>query len=144
MDYVTYAADGTLTGGYSQPLHPTHAGNHIPVSAAQRLNWTAYRANAARTGVELVLPASPIATVPQTVPMLNAHLAMIAAGWMAPVRTHIAALTDPARRARAEAFLDQAETMQRNHELVRTITAALGKSDAEVDALFVAAAALEV
>lgn len=144
MEYVTYDANGTLTGGYSQPVHPAHAGNYIPVTSAQRLNWTAYRANAARTGVDLVPPASPVAAVPQSVLMLNAHLVMIDSGWMPQVRQHIAAIADPVRRARAEAFLDQAETMQRNHELVHTITAALNKTEAEVDALFVAAAALEV
>lgn len=144
MEYVTYAADGTLTGGYSQPLHPAHAASHIPVTAVQRANWTAYRANAARTGLEAAPAAIVTPAVPQEVPMLNAHLAMIAAGWMAPVRTYIASIADPLRRARAEAFLDRAATMRRDHELVKLVPAAIGKTEAEVDALFAVAAALEV
>lgn len=144
MDYVTYDADGTLTGGYSQPVHPAHAANHIVVTSAQRLNWTAYRANAARTGLDAAPASIGTPAVPQEVPMLNAHLAMIAAGWMAPVRAYIAAIADPVRRARAEAFLDRAQTMRRDHELVRLVPAAVGKTEAEVDALFIAAAALEV
>ncbi|WBS00222.1 hypothetical protein OU994_18040 [Pseudoduganella sp. SL102] len=90
------------------------------------------------------VPPPAAVAVPEVIPMLNAHLVMISEGRMPLVRQHIAAIADPIRRARAEAFLDQALTMQRDHELVRTITQALGKTEAEVDALFVAAAALEV
>lgn len=84
------------------------------------------------------------ARVPQSIPMLNAHLMMIAEGWMQPVRDYIASMTDPVKRAEAETYFDKALTMRRNHALVQAIPAALGKTEAEVDALFIAAAKLEV
>jgi hypothetical protein len=59
MEYVTYSPDGKLTGGYSQALHPDHVAAHIEVTMAQRQNWTAYQANAARDGLEL----APLAAV---------------------------------------------------------------------------------
>lgn len=58
MEYVTYDGSGALTGAYSQALVAAHANNHIEVTAAERDNWTAYRANSARSGIELK-PASP-------------------------------------------------------------------------------------
>lgn len=82
-------------------------------------------------------------TVPQRVPMLNAQLVMIDAGWMAPVRTYLNAIpgTDGEK---ARAYFDKAQTMERDHPLVLGIPAALGKAEAEVDALFIAAGALNV
>lgn len=59
MNYVTYDADGNLTGSYQQDLHPDHAGNYIEVSDEQRLDWVLYRANAGRNGLELVPPVAP-------------------------------------------------------------------------------------
>jgi hypothetical protein len=57
MEYVTYNEAGKLTGGYSQDLHADHASKYIAVTASERQRWTAYRANAARSGLE---PAAPI------------------------------------------------------------------------------------
>ena len=60
ISYVTYDADGSLTGAYLQELHPEHADCHIPVSDEQRLGWTAYRANEARDGLELLPLPTPM------------------------------------------------------------------------------------
>jgi hypothetical protein len=61
MDYVTYAPDGKLTGGYQQDLHPSHDGAYIEVSEDIRKKWVLYRANAARNGVELAPVDQPTA-----------------------------------------------------------------------------------
>ena len=53
MNYVTYDASGNLTGAYQQDLLPEHAANYIEVPAEQRRDWVKYRANPARTGLEL-------------------------------------------------------------------------------------------
>ena len=79
--------------------------------------------------------------VPDAVPMLNAHLALISAGWMPGVREYLDALPG-AEGLLARTYFEKAQTVRRDHQLVQAIPAALGKTSAEVDALFVAAAAL--
>lgn len=78
--------------------------------------------------------------VPQRIPMLNAHLEMIEAGWIDGVRGFIDAIPEP-DRSLAFAYFDKALTMERAHPLVLSIPAAIGKTDAEVDELFIRAAA---
>lgn len=88
-----------------------------------------------------LLPAedAPL-VVPQRIPMLNAHLELIESGWMDAVRTHIDTLPQP-QRAMAHAYLDKAETMSRTNDLVLAIPAAIDKTSAEVDEMFIRAAA---
>lgn len=85
--------------------------------------------------------AQPV--VPARVPMLNAHLVLIDAGWMPQLRAHLDAMPG-ADGEKARAYFDKALTMARDHELVLSIPAVLGKTEAEVDQLFVAAGALNV
>lgn len=60
MNYVTYdPATGKLTGAYLQDLQPDHAAHHIQVGDEQRLNWTAFQANAARNGLDAAAPVAP-------------------------------------------------------------------------------------
>jgi len=54
--YVTFAADGNLTGGYLQEPPAEHADCHIGVSNEVRVTWPLYRANEARDGLELMSP----------------------------------------------------------------------------------------
>lgn len=54
--YVTYDADGHLTGCYNQVLRPEHADCYIIVPDDFWMVWVDYRANAARDGVELTPP----------------------------------------------------------------------------------------
>jgi len=81
--------------------------------------------------------------VPQSVPMLNAHLILIGSGWMPAVRAYLDALPG-AEGEQARVYFDKALTMRRDHPLVLGIPAAIGKTEAEVDALFLAAGALDV
>lgn len=144
INYVTFDGAGNLTGGFVQAVAPEHASNHIVVSPEVQRAWTAYRANAARNGVERI-PAAPAGpTVPEVVPMLNAHLVMIQAGWMPEVEAHIAAMEDEIAREQARAFLHKALTMRRDNALVEDYRAAKGRTHAEIDAMFIAAAQLEV
>lgn len=143
MNYVTYAPDGTLTGSYCQALHADHAPAHIEVTEAQRLDWTIYRANAARTGLEVAPPVTPPVVVPEVVPMLNAKLAMIEADWMGDVTAYLDAI--PGKDGElARTFFAEALTMRRDHPLVLGIPSAIGKTEAEVDALFIVAGAMAV
>lgn len=78
--------------------------------------------------------------VPERVPMLSAHLELIAAGWMPEIDAFIGEMPDPDRSI-ARVWLDKALTMARNHPLVLSIPAAIGKTESEVDALFIRAGA---
>lgn len=89
----------------------------------------------------VIPPAGPV--VPQRVPMLNAHLVLIETGWMPLIDSFIDNMPENAR-SKARAYLTQAETMARDNELVLAIPAALGKTEAEVDQLFITAGALNV
>lgn len=57
--YVTYTPDGNLDGCYLQAPPTDHATRMIAVDDAVADSWTAYRANAARDGVELAPTAAP-------------------------------------------------------------------------------------
>ena len=83
-------------------------------------------------------PAPP--TVPERVPMLSAHLELLAAGWMPAIDAVIEQMPEP-DRSMARVWLDKALTMARNHPLVQAIPTAIGKTKAEVDALFIRAGA---
>jgi len=87
---------------------------------------------------EAFQPAPP--TVPARVPMLSAHLELIAAGWMPEIDAFIERMPGP-DRSMARVWLDKALTMARNHPLVLSILAAIGKTESEVDALFIRAGA---
>ncbi len=79
------------------------------------------------------------ALVPGAVTMRQARLALHAAGQLAAVEAAINALSEPARTA-ARIEWDYSGEVQRHHGLVAALAPALGLSDEQVDALFVAAA----
>lgn len=86
---------------------------------------------------------APTIEVPARVPMLNAQLVLIEMDWWEPLQAYIGAM--PAKQQLlARTYLAQALTMARDHELVLAIPAALGKTEAEVDQLFIMAGALDV
>lgn len=142
MDYVTYEKDtGSLTGGYSQDLQPEHADCYIQVTEDQRSSWVLYRANAARDGVELI-PAAPPAPppVPPQVPMLAFRLAVHEAGLYAAWEGAVGGLADAAAYIRWSFSL----TVRRDDAWMLATADALGKTAAEIDALFIAAGAIVV
>lgn len=58
--YVTYdTVTGELLGGFMQTA-PTDGTPYLPVSDAIRLNWPAFRMNAARDAIELIPPTAPL------------------------------------------------------------------------------------
>jgi hypothetical protein len=74
--------------------------------------------------------------VPESVPMLNAELVLISAGYWDDVQAFV-----KEQGAVAVAFLNRAQTMRRDNALVNAWAAARGKSG-ELDGLFIEAAAL--
>lgn len=75
VSYIAYDADtGALLGGFLQVPPENHA-QIIEVSDEVRSNWTAYRLNTARDGVELAPPVPPAPpAVPDYVTAIQAML----------------------------------------------------------------------
>jgi hypothetical protein len=101
------------------------------VNGEWRQTWTVRAA----TPEELAARA-PV--VPEAVPKLNARLVLIEAGYWSDVVAFITAQGEVAL-----AYLEDAQTMRRDNPLVNAWAAARGKT-AELDGLFIAAAALDV
>jgi len=79
--------------------------------------------------------------VPQRVTMRQARLALLAAGLLPAVEAAIDALAEPAKSA-ARITWDHSQEVYRTNGLVSQLAPALGLTDAEVDALFIAGDAL--
>lgn len=80
--------------------------------------------------------------VPTHVPMLNARLALIGAGHMAAVQAYVDAMPG-VEGEQARTYLDYAQTVWRDHWLVEGIRQVLELTPADIDALFITAAAIE-
>jgi hypothetical protein len=90
------------------------------------------------------LPADPVpVVVPQTVTMAQARLALIAAGLFSTIDAGLKALPEPQRTTALTAW-EYAPTVSRNGALVTTLAGQFGLTEAQLDDLFTAAAAIEL
>lgn len=119
---------------------PPEAGSHeIPQEIAPVLidgvwtrQWT----------LRPMTPEEVAARVPQFVSMRQARLALLAAGLLAGVDAAISALPSPDGEA-ARIDWEYAVEVRRSSPLIATLGPALGLDDAAIDALFIAAGAIE-
>lgn len=84
--------------------------------------------------------ATPI--VPESVAMWQARAVMIEEGILDAVLTYVAAITNEIERKKAQAKLEYSSTVRRDDPLVLYVIPALGKTEAQIDAMFIRAAAL--
>ena len=142
MKYLTYDESGNLTGAYIQDLRDEHKASYIEVGDADYTRWPSFRMNAERTGLEPIPPAPPAPpAAPSSVTMRQARLALLGAGLLDAVAAAIAALPSPQKEA-AQIEWEYSQVVERNRPFVLTLGYALGLTDAQLDALFIAAAAL--
>ncbi len=131
-----------LYGWYSANQFPNRAASVAPVNLSLtettgelRANWTGYE------WVELPYAApvitEPVILVPQVVSRAQFILALLQIDLLDEVEAAIAA-ADRATQINYEERLE----FERSFPLIATMAAVLGKTDAEVDALFVLAATL--
>lgn len=99
--------------------------------------WAVHDAAAIAADTE----AKRLAAVPAEITMRQARLALLGAGKLAAVDAAINAMTEPAKSA-AKIEWEYSNTVQRHNGFVAALGPALGLTDAQIDALFVAAAAL--
>lgn len=84
---------------------------------------------------------APVPYIPQEVTMRQARLALLGAGLLASVEAAIDGLAEPKKSA-ARIEWDHSQSVQRSRGLVVELGGALGLTGAQIDALFVQAAAL--
>jgi hypothetical protein len=145
MQYVIYEpSSGGLLGAYIQDLQPEHADHYIEViDDLMYQNWTSYRANAARDGLEpapIVIPPTP---VPQEVRSDQIAIAALEAGHWDGILSYFAGLPDDAEGKRARIRFERRPTVRRDCDLVAAAADALALSSTDVDDLFIAAASLK-
>lgn len=87
------------------------------------------------------LPTPTVAGIPTRVSMRQARLALLGAGKLADVDAAIDAMPEPQKSA-ARIEWEYAAEVRRDNAFVAGLAPALGMTDAQVDALFVAAATL--
>ena len=103
---------------------------------------TALRINAATGEQETVTVPDPAPVVPAIVSMRQARLALLSAGLLASVDAAIAALPSPQREA-AQIDWEYATEVRHASPLIAALGPALGLTDAQIDALFIAAGGIE-
>jgi len=87
-------------------------------------------------------PADPIVTpIATEVSMRQARLALFQQGLLANVQTVIDGLSEP-QKTITQISWDYAQTVKRDDDLVKALSAQLGLSDADLDALFTLASTL--
>lgn len=90
----------------------------------------------------VVVPSAPFVEVPEFVAMWQARSVMIADGILAAVVAALAGISDPIARAQAQAKFEYSSTVRRDDPLVKNIIPALGKTEAQIDSMFIRAAAM--
>ena len=91
---------------------------------------------------EYVAPSPVPPTVPQSVTMRQARLALLRAGLLDDVAAAIAAIPDPVQRKAAEIEWEYAQTVDRNSPFTQQMAAGLSLTAEQLDALFTQAAGL--
>jgi hypothetical protein len=124
MPYVE-RKDGKVTGVYANPQ----------TGYAEEL--------LAEDDAEVVAFFNPPPPVPQTVSMAQARLALIGAGLFTAIDAGLKALPEPQRTTALTAW-EYAPTVSRNGALVTTLAGQFGLTETQLDALFTAAAAIEL
>ena len=131
-----------LYGWYSADQFPTRAASVAPVNISlnespgeSRANWTGYEWVDLPYAAPVI--AEPVILVPQVVSRAQFILALLQIGLLDEVEAAIEA----ADRAAQINYNERLE-FERGFPLIATMAAVLGKTDAEVDALFVLAATL--
>lgn len=136
--YVGVVADGTPRSVSQEPLNMSVS----ETPGALRSNYTGSE------WIELPYTApepmpEPAPELPDEVDRWKAHFVLASAGLMPAVRAAIAAIEDDTERAVAEVLFEQRPTIRRISALTQRVQQAVGISDAERDAMFVQAFALQ-
>lgn len=91
-------------------------------------------------GTTFTAPPVPPATIPQSVTMRQARLALLAVGKLDTINAVIAGIEPAAQRQAIQIEWEYAQTVDRNSQWVAGLAPALALTEADLDSLFVFAA----
>ena len=140
MTHYAYDANGWYTGPVADDA-PNSTPIEPPVLATDKTPGAPRSVWARVAWYVVAVPIPPVPTVPASVTMRQARLALLGAGMLQPVDAAIAAMPSPAKEA-AQIEWEFSNEVQRHNGFVEQLGPALGLTPAQVDALFVAAAKL--
>lgn len=142
--YVTFTVDGSLDGCYLQVPTEEHVSRMIVIDEALASAWVNYRASEDRKDIELatVPVGDPAPIVPLSVAMWQARTILIEDDMLDDVNAILAAITDEKARKLAQAKFEYSSTVRRDDPLVTQVIPQLGKTEVEIDAMFLRAAGL--
>lgn len=97
-----------------------------------------------QTGEQTIeeLPPAPPPAVPASVSMRQGRKALASVGLLGAVDAAITSIADPAQRIDAQIEWEYATEIRRESPLIASLGPALGLSEAQIDSLFIAAAAI--
>ena len=132
------------TNGFYLDDHPAIPSDAVAITDAEHQAMLDGQARglqiaADANGYPVLVPR--VVATPTVVTMRQARLALLNAGLLTSVSNDIAAMTGTAGDA-ARIEWEFSPTLKRDHPLVASLSASLGLTSAQLDALFTAAAAL--
>ena len=97
-------------------------------------------------GAELVPEPEPVevSVVPQSVSRAQGKLALIQAGLWPAAIAFVDGITDPVQKVYAEVALNDTQEWRRDSAFLASAAAALGLSEAQLDALFITAEGIQL
>ena len=97
-------------------------------------------------GAELVPEPEPVevSVVPQSVSRAQGKLALIQAGLWPAAIAFVDGITDPVQKVYAEVALNDTQEWRRDSAFLASAVAALGLSEAQLDALFITAEGIQL
>ncbi|MFZ6773022.1 hypothetical protein ACO0LB_09950 [Undibacterium sp. SXout7W] len=90
--------------------------------------------------VDTGIPDTP--RVPEAIAMWQARTVLIEAGLLDDVNTFLANIPDEVARKKAQAKWEFSNTVRRDDSLLSAVVASMGITNAQLDSLFITAAAL--
>ena len=134
-EFGVYAVQPTPTPDVDRMTYRVAELTPVEIDGAWHQAWEAQALSAEEVA------AAYAASVPQSVTMRQARLALHAAGLLTSVNAAIAAIPEPDRTA-ASITWEFASSVDRGFGMVPQLAAALGMTETQIDDLFIAAAQL--
>jgi len=142
--YLAYVCQSAGIETLPDAAADSYAAQHADKTIAQleaELNEALAKAEETGAYKDDPAPVPTVAGVPQKVTMRQARLALLGAGMLAGVDAAIDAMSEPTRSA-ARIEWEYSSEVQRYNGFVAALGPALGMTDEQMDALFIAAAKL--
>lgn len=139
MKYALFDEHGNPTAFYDPEIHAIIPAECVEISDGQWIDLISSNGLGRWIdgGVIITEPPPPVATIPQSISRFQARAALLAAGRLSDVEAAVAAADPFAQLAWAEA-----QEWRRDSPTLLALAKGIGLTDAEIDDLFIQAAAI--